>query len=275
MPNPSSLAGKTVIITGASSGVGAATARVFAKHRSHLVLIARGKAALDKIVNELSTETRVLGISMDASDQKAYDALFEKSLREFGTIDILINNAGLHMRGPVVKNSPSDLAKMVDVNLRAPIELSARAIDYMKKVGGGAIINVGSLAGRTPLEGAATYAATKAGLRAFTYSLADELDKENIKVAIVSPGPIRTDFIMKEIDKVEDIVFSQPMSSPERIADAIIDLILSTKQSNEISIPYVSGFLTTLSYLSPFLRRNLRPYLYKKGKKAKAIYRNQ
>jgi len=264
---------RTVIITGASAGVGAATARAFAKQQAKLVLIARGQQALDKIAAELTPQTSVLTFAIDVTDTAKYIEMLESVEQSFGAIHILINNAGYHKRGDVGKNTAVDLAKMVDVNLRAPIELSTLTLPYIKKQQYGAIVNVGSLAGRTPLQGAATYSATKAGLRAFTYALAEELQDTSIKVGVVSPGPIDTGFIMSELDDVEDIVFSQPMSSAEQVASAIMQI--ADGQSTEISLPKASGWLTTLSYLFPKLRQILRPALYRKGKAAKEKYRNK
>jgi hypothetical protein len=271
--NSKNFAGKTIIITGASAGVGAATARTFAQLGMNLVLVARGQAALDKISNELSPLTAVLTVAMDVSDAKATESMVEQASVRFGSIDYLVNNAGYHQRGNVDSNQADDLAQMVDVNLRAPIQLSGLVIPYLQKAGGGAIINVGSLAGRSPLQGAATYAATKAGLRAFTYSLADELRTQNIHVGVVSPGPIDTGFIMSDIDQVEDIVFSQPMSSAQQVTDAIVAIALG--RATEISLPRASGWLTTVAYLFPTLRRLLRPSLYKKGRKVKEQLKQQ
>ncbi|MFT5815071.1 MAG: short-subunit dehydrogenase [Psychroserpens sp.] len=262
---------KTVIITGASAGVGAATARTFAHLGANLVLVARGQTALDKITEELARITSVINIAMDINDPTANESLLVKAAQVFGSVDVLINNAGFHQRGEVESNHANDLAKMVDVNLRAPIQLSCLILPYLRKAGGGAIVNVGSLAGRTPLQGAATYAATKAGLRAFTYSLADELKGTGIYVGVVSPGPIDTGFIMSEIDQVEDIVFSQAMSSAQQVADAIVSI--ARGEATEISLPRASGWLTTVSYLFPTLRRVLRPALYRKGRKAKEQYK--
>jgi short-subunit dehydrogenase len=268
---------KTVIITGASAGVGAETARAFAKMRAKLVLVARGKEALDKISKELSVQTDVLTIAMDVSNAADCQKMLVSAQEKFGDIHYLINNAGYHKRGEVENNSPEALAKMVDVNLRAPIELTALILPYIRnsiaRGGFGGIVNVGSLAGRTPLQGAATYSATKSGLRAFTYALADELRGSGISVGLVSPGPINTGFIMSELDEVEDIVFSQPMSNPKQVTDAIISVAKGNKV--EISLPSSSGWLTTLSYLFPALRRFLRPLLYEKGRKAKELYRNK
>ena len=110
-------------------------------------------------------------------------------------------------------------------------------------------------------------------MRAFAYALADELQDTDINVGVVSPGPIDTGFIMSEIDNVEDIVFSQPMSSAEEVADAVLSIARGEK--TEIAMPAASGRLVTLSYLFPALRRLLRPKLYAKGRKNKDKYRNR
>lgn len=264
---------KTVLITGASAGVGAQTARSFAKLGANLVLIARNIEALNKIASELEKATQVLVIPMNVTDSNKCDKAINEVINKFGSIDVLINNAGFHARGNVIANKPDDLANMVEVNLTAPIYLSSLVLPYMKHKNSGAIVNVGSLAGRTPLQGAATYSATKAGLRAFTYALSDEVRETNINIGLVSPGPIDTGFIMDEIDKVEDIVFSQPMSTAQQVTDAIINV--ASGEAVEVSLPKSSGYLTTVSYLFPRLRRILRPILYKKGRKAKKAYRNR
>ncbi|HIK79447.1 MAG TPA: SDR family NAD(P)-dependent oxidoreductase [Porticoccaceae bacterium] len=265
--------GKTIIITGASAGVGAACARALAAQKANLVLVARGQQGLDIIKEELSAQTKVLTVAMDVSDVEQCLALLVKAEEEFGTVDVLVNNAGMHCRGDLETVDPADVGAMVDINIRAPLILSCAAIPYLRRAGGGGIVMVGSLAGMAPLQGAATYSGTKAGLRAFAYALADEMRGTGIHVGVVSPGPIDTGFIMDEIDKVEDIVFSQPMSSPSDVADAVLSLAVGDKL--EIPRPATSGKLTNLGYLFPRLRRYLRPKLYAKGRKNKDKYRNR
>ena len=265
--------GKTIIITGASAGVGAACARAFAAQKANLVLVARGQQGLDIIEEELSAQTKVLTVAMDVSNVEQCLALLVKAEEEFGTVDVLVNNAGMHSRGDLETVDPADVGAMVDINIRAPLVLSCAAIPYLRRTGGGGIVMVGSLAGMAPLQGAATYSGTKAGLRAFAYALADEMRGTRIHVGVVSPGPIDTGFIMDEIDKVEDIVFSQPMSSPGDVADAVLKIAAGDKL--EIPMPAASGKLTNLGYLFPRLRRYLRPKLYAKGRKNKDKYRNR
>ena len=264
---------KTIIITGASAGVGAACARAFAAQKANLVLVARGQQGLDLIKEELSKQTRVLTVAMDVSDTEQCLALFTKAELEFGRVDVLVNNAGMHSRGNLETVSPADVGAMVDINLRAPMMLSCAAIPYLRRAGGGAIVMVGSLAGMAPLQGAATYSGTKAGLRAFAYALADEMRDSDIYVGVVSPGPIDTGFIMNEIDNVEDIVFSQPMSSADAVAGAVLSIAAGNKL--EITMPAASGIIMNLAYLFPRLRRYLRPKLYARGLKNKNKYRNR
>ena len=259
---------KTVIITGGSEGVGAAAARLFADAGANLMLVARGKKKLDAIAGELRAKTRVETFAMDVADPDACANLFKKADFEFGRVDILINNAGYHARGPFESVAVEDLARMIDVNLRAPVMLTRLAISHILEAGGGAIINVGSLAGRTPVPGSAVYAASKAGLRSLAYSIAEEMPNRKIKFGIVSPGPIDTGFIMTDIDETSDITFSQPISTAEEVAQAVLDLC--GNKVREQSMPWVSGVLTTLTYLWPWLGRSVRPTLERKGASVRA-----
>ena len=258
---------KTVIITGGSQGVGAATAHRFADAGANLVLVARSRKNLESIAEELRAKTRVETVTMDVADMDACTNLFKKAEFEFGSVHVLVNNAGYHERGPAESIAIDDLGMMIDVNLRAPIILSRLAIPYLKQAGGGAIINVASLAGRTAVPGAATYSATKFGLRAFTMALADELKDTPVKVAVVSPGPIDTGFIMSNIDNVTDLTFSQPISTADEVAEEIMKLCINNKR--ERSMPPVSGLLTTLTYLFPGFARALRPAFESKGRRVK------
>ncbi len=258
---------KTVIITGGSEGVGAATARKFAASGANLLLAARGKKKLELIAEELRSKTRVEIMAMDVADEDACANLFRKAVFEFGEIHVLVNNAGYHERGAVESITTEDLGKMIDINLKAPIVLCRLVIPYLREAGGGAIINVASLAGRVPVPGAATYSATKFGLRAFTFALGDELRDANIKLAAVSPGPIDTGFIMSNIDNVTDLTFSQPIVTAAEVAAEIMELCINDKW--EKSMPAISRWFTTLSYLFPSFGRMMRPMLLARGRRVK------
>ncbi|MDJ0711748.1 MAG: SDR family NAD(P)-dependent oxidoreductase [Woeseiaceae bacterium] len=259
---------KTVIITGGSEGVGAAAAEKFAEAGANLMLVARNRKNLEATADALRDKARVEIFPMDVSDEDACADLFKKAQFEFGRVDVLVNNAGFHARGLVKDVSASDLGRIIDVNLKAPIILSRLALPFMQEAGGGAIINVASLHGRLASVGATTYSASKFGLRIFSLAMHEEMRESGVKVAVVSPGPIDTGFIMENLDDVDDIVFSQPMSTAEEVAQAILDLCGNTVR--EQPMPVSSGILTTLAYLAPWLGKLLRPMLEKKGARVKA-----
>jgi short-subunit dehydrogenase len=258
---------RTVVITGGSEGVGAATARRFAAAGANIVLVARTRKNLDLMAEELRGQARIMTVAMDVTDTDACINMLKKARFEFDGIHVLVNNAGYHKRGPVMSQDADDLGRMIDVNLRAPIVLTRLALPYLREAGGGAIINVASLAGRTPVPGAATYSASKFGLRAFTFALAEELADSDIKIAAVSPGPIDTGFIMSNIDDVTDVTFSQPMSTAEQVAEEIMKLCVNDRR--ERSMPPISGLLSNLSYLFPALGRALLPFFAARGRRIK------
>mgnify|MGYP001817371843 CR=1 FL=1 len=258
---------KTVVITGGSEGCGAAAARMFADAGANLVLVARGKRKLEAIAEELREKTRVEIFPMDVADTDACSDVFRKAEFEFGRVDILVNNAGFHQRGPFVDVSAEDHGTMVDVNLRAPIMMTRIALPYLREAGSGAIINVGSLAGWQPLPDQVTYSATKAGLRTFTYALFEELRETDIKVAIVSPGPLDTGFIMSNLDVVADLTMSQPISTADEVAQAILDLC--GNRQREVAMPTVTAILSRFFMLFPWLKRLLIPVFEAKGRRVK------
>src|SRR5210317_1255827 len=130
---------KTVIITGGSEGIGAATARLFADAGANLLLVARSKKPLEAIAAELRDKTHVEIFTMDVTDADACVDLFKKADFEFGRVDIIVNNAGYHARGAVRDVSAEDLGRIIDVNLKAPIILTRLALPYLEDAGGGVI----------------------------------------------------------------------------------------------------------------------------------------
>ena len=259
--------GTTVIITGASMGVGAATARAFAECGASLVLIARGQDKLDALAEELDIGDRAMVAALDVTDIAGFGRLLARADEVFGAIDVLVNNAGFHSRGKVESVAAEDIGRMIDVNLKAPMVATRLVLPYLRQSKRPAVINVASLAGRTPVPGSATYSATKFGLRAFGLALAEEMHDSNIRIASVSPGPIATGFIMDDIDTVSDLTFSQPLSTVEQVAEAIVGLV--DGGPNDLPMPRISGYLATISYLFPRVGRSLRPMLEKKGRRTK------
>ena len=268
---PGRFEGQTAIVTGASAGVGRATALKFAAQGARVVLAARGIQALKETAEMLAPGAESLTVAMDVADNEACVSLLRRAEFEFGGIDILVNNAGFHSRGPVGQVETSDLQAMIDVNLRAPVVLSRLVLPYFRERERGAIVNVASLAGCTPVPAAATYSATKFGLRAFSHALATELEGSGIHVGVVSPGPIDTGFILDELDDVTDLTLSQPFSTADEVADAV--LRVAAGEAREIKMPWVSGVLTSVGYQFPWVMRAIRPLLEKRGRKVRLRYK--
>ncbi|MBK6520081.1 MAG: SDR family NAD(P)-dependent oxidoreductase [Polyangiaceae bacterium] len=261
--------GQTVLVTGASLGVGRAVAHAFHAEGANVVMVARRLGPLEEAAKGLE---RAACIAADVADVGALGGLVDACVARFGGLDGLVNNAGLHSRGPVERNAAEDLAAMVDVNLRAPIVLTRLALPQLL-ARRGFVVQVASLAGKVPLEGAATYSATKFGLRAFSIALAQEVSERGVRACLVSPGPIDTGFIMDELDRVEDIVFSQAMCTADDVARMVLDC--AEDGQIERQYPESGGRLATLGYLMPGLRRRLKPLLEARGRAVKERLRRE
>lgn len=263
----------TVIITGASLGVGRACAAAFYARGANVVLVARRREPLEEAAAAMPDASRVLLAPADVADLSTLRDMVRQTRERFGEIHGLVNNAGAHARGNFDTRSAEELAQMVDVNLRAPIALTRLVLPHLREAGGGFVINVASLAGKLPLEGAVTYSATKFGLRAFSFALAEELRGSGITVSAVSPGPIRTSFIMDHLNHVADITFSQAMCSAEDVAQMVLTCARDGRREREY--PVLGGKLATLAYLVPSLRRLLKPRLVARGRRQKERLRRE
>lgn len=263
------LAGRVALVTGASAGIGLAVCRQLVAAGASVAMVARDPGRLEAAAVALHGGDRVATFALDVGELDALARLPAEIVDRFARLDFVVNNAGLHHRGPVASRTPAELAAMVQVNLAAPIVLARAALDHLAP--GAVIVDVASLAGFVPVRDAATYSATKAGLRAFDRALADELRARGIAVATVSPGPVDTDFFLGELDRVTPLTFSQPMSTPDAVAAAVVRC-LAERREGEIAIPWASGKLATVGYLSPRFLRWLRPMLERRGAKAKAAY---
>jgi len=261
---------RTVIVTGASAGIGAACARRFAEEGANVVIVARGKTELERFARELGRLGPVATVAGDVADPGVQDAIVARAVEAFGAVHVLVNNAGFNPRGAFESATADALGHAVDVNLRAPMTLTRRVLPHMRRAGAGAIVNVASLAGRVPLELEVAYSATKFGLRTFTMALADELRGTGITVSAVSPGPVETEFILGDLDHVPDIVLSQPMCTPDHVAELVIACALDGRV--ERATPRMSGALATLGYVAPQVRRVLRPLFQEIGRRNKRRY---
>ncbi len=193
LPTPSPTS--TAVVTGASSGIGAAIARELADRGHGVTLVARREDRLRELADELASRVRVEVIGCDVADSAARAGLLDEVDRRGLTADILVNNAGIGTIGSVATTSVDDEIAQVRVNVEAVIDLTTRAVQQMVPRGRGAILNVGSTAGYHPFPGQVGYAATKAFVINYTEGLRGELAGSGVTVALLNPGPVRTEFL--------------------------------------------------------------------------------
>jgi short-subunit dehydrogenase len=258
---------KIALITGGSAGIGLAVARKLAAAGTRVALVARTERTLREAADSLGPGLAEV-FPLDVKDLPAVAALPQRVIERMGALDIVVVNAGVHHRGPFLSREPMALADMVTTNLTSPVVLCRAAAPLLRP--GGSIVNVASLAGMVPVRFQATYGASKAGLRAFSRAIRQELEERKISVSVVSPGPVDTGFFGEELEKVADIVFSQPMSTADEVAEAVMTAI--REGAEEIAVPWLSGKLCTLGYLSPGLLALLRPSMERRGARAKRAY---
>lgn len=210
---------KIVIITGASAGIGAATARRFAAAGARLALAARSRPELEAVAATLPGTP--LAVPTDVADRAACQALVAATVARFGRVDILINNAGIGLAGPVAELDPADLERSFAVNLLGPVHLAQAALPHM--AGGGQIINVSSVLAAQTLPYLGGYAAAKAALERVSEAMRMELRGSGVAVTVVRPGTTRTGFRERRLGGTgERRRFAPKGVPPEAVAAAIL-----------------------------------------------------
>ena len=216
MKNNVELSEKVFLITGASYGIGAATAELLAAQLKdiRLVITARTEDKLEKVASNCrQLGAKVLVITADLSDTEAVKTLAKRAIEHFGGVDVLINNAGYGQMGPVELVSSEDAKQQFAVNFHGPLVLTQALIPVMRDRGGGRIINVSSLGGRMAFPIAGMYSCSKFALEALSDVLRMELRGFNIKVSVVEPGPVKTEFVRIAKEKISRAI-SEPEKSP-------------------------------------------------------------
>lgn len=183
---------KVVVITGASSGLGEATARHLAALGARLVLGARRLDQLQTLAQELSLPADAV-LRTDVTDREQVRKLVDSAVAAHGRIDVLINNAGLMPQSPLERGRIDDWDRMIDVNLKGVLYGIAAALPHMTRQKGGHIINVSSVAGHKVRPGSAVYAATKAAVRMLSEGLRQEVKAYGIRTTVISPGAVRSE----------------------------------------------------------------------------------
>jgi len=235
------LAGEVAIVTGASSGIGAATAAELAARGASVVLAARR-------TDRLAEQTRAiqqaggtaLAVTADLADPSDIALLAERAADAFGKVDVLVNNAGSFWETALAKSPPADIAALVQVNLVSAMLATRAVLPWMLARRHGAIICVGSLSGRVAME--PVYSATKYGLRGFSLALRRQLAGTGVSTSLVSPGRIRTEMTS---------YVPGPMPGPELVATTIANLI--TKPRREAIVPVKHHAIAWLEQALPTL----------------------
>jgi len=190
----STIDGKVVVITGASSGLGEATARLLSEQGASVVLGARRADRLKALADELTWRGgKAVAVVTDVADRKQVQALVDAAVQAHGRVDVMINNAGLMPQAPLERLTVDDWDRMIDVNLKGVLYGIAAALPQMQRQKAGHIINVSSVAGHRVGPGFAVYAATKHAVRALSEGLRQEVKPYNIRTTVISPGAVATE----------------------------------------------------------------------------------
>ncbi len=245
------LRGKTVILTGASQGLGAVIARALAAAGAQLALAARSQEKLDAVARELEQQgSRVLSVPCDVTREPDRDALIGRTLDAFGRIDVLVNNAGVEEICAYAEQDPATVTRIIETNLLAPMLLTRAVLPLMLAQKYGCVVNIASLAGRTGMPYGAAYAGSKGGLAEWSISLAAELQGNGVTLSVICPGFVAGTgmFARKQTQAPRFLGTSQP----EQVAAAVLRA-LSGGQMEIVVNPKPVRLLMALKALSPRL----------------------
>jgi NADP-dependent 3-hydroxy acid dehydrogenase YdfG len=223
------LAGRVAAVTGASSGIGAATAAALSRAGATVALAARRRDRLDEVAAELEGPSSVHEV--DVSDEDQARSFIEGAHSEHGALHVLVNNAGLMLLGPVTSADPADWRRMLDVNLWGLLVCTHAALPLIAGSGGGDVVNLSSVAGRRADAGAAVYNMTKFGVHAFSEALRQEALHAGVRVTVVAPGFVDTELQGHNTEPVVVAAMARAREhigevlQPEDVADAIVHAV--------------------------------------------------
>ena len=188
------LDGKVAVITGASSGIGEATAEALAAEGAAVVVAARREDRLNDLVDRIEGDGgRVLPVACDVTDEEQAHALIQRAKDELGSVDILVNNAGVMQLSKIEKGLSDEWRTMFDVNVMGLLYVTDAAVQAMKEQGSGYVVNISSVAGRKTRPGVGVYSGTKFAVNAISEALRQELIEDNVRVTMIEPGAVETE----------------------------------------------------------------------------------
>lgn len=225
------LAGKVVIITGASSGIGEATARAMAPLGCKLTLAARSEAKLRKLANELETDTLV--IPTDITDGKQVVDMVKQTLEHFGRLDVLFANAGIYIPGEAAEGNPDDWAHLMDVNIDGVLRSVHAALVPMMKQGYGDILVTSSISGFIDIHWEPVYSASKHAIQAFVHTLRRQVSPHGIRVGAIAPGRVVNALwgFTEQADIDREVEAAEGLRS-EDVADAVVFMLSQPRHVN-------------------------------------------
>lgn len=216
------LDGKVAVVTGTSSGIGLAVAHRFAQEGADLTVVARRSDRLEAFADEVrKAGRRCVVIIGDVREEDTARQTVQETLDTLGKIDILVNNAGIGIYGNLVETSVADYDAMMDTNMQSTFLFTRHTVPSMLERGAGSIINVSSMAGVMGFPGEAAYCATKFAQVGFTQALDRELRPRGIKVGVVCPGGVKTEFAIGS-GRTEEGVAASDMLDPDEVAEAVL-----------------------------------------------------
>jgi NADP-dependent 3-hydroxy acid dehydrogenase YdfG len=228
------LAGKTAVVTGASSGIGEATARLLTGEGCNVVLAARREDRLKSLAAELGEGA--LAAPTDVTDPAACAALVARTVERFGSLEILVNNAGLGLYGSIPEGDPDDWRRMFDVNVLGVLYSTRAAVRHMLARGTGDIVFVSSLAGRrVPRADGTVYAATKHAVTAIAEGLRMDVHEKGIRVINVEPGLVRTEFPESSYPDAEEY-YAEKEYTPLEAEDVAAAVVYALEQPPRVSV---------------------------------------
>lgn len=222
------LSNKNVFVTGSTRGIGLAIAHKFASLGANVVLNGRSAIREELLAQFSDYGVKVIGISGDVSDNADAKRMVEEAIEALGSVDILINNAGITKDGMALRMSEEDFESVLKINLTGTFNMTQAVLKPMTKARAGAIINLSSVVGLTGNAGQANYAASKAGVIGFSKSIAREVAARNVRINVIAPGFIESDMTAVLSDKIKDAMMAQiPMKrfgQTEEVAEVAVFL---------------------------------------------------